>query len=89
LPSDRTVAISGSRPYANHTDRFYRESAALRCSPNQSSLIGFLLSVTLGIFYLQLQVVDFALKSLDIASQLSNPASRVARKHRDDDCDQD
>ena len=24
----RTFAISGSRPYANHTDRFYRESAA-------------------------------------------------------------
>ena len=24
-----TFAISGSRPYANHTDRFYRESAAL------------------------------------------------------------
>jgi hypothetical protein len=31
--SRRTVAISGSRPYANHTDRFYRESAALRGSP--------------------------------------------------------
>jgi len=28
-----TVAISGSRPYANHTDRFYRESAASRGSP--------------------------------------------------------
>jgi hypothetical protein len=28
----RTRAISGSRPYADHTDRFYRESAALRCS---------------------------------------------------------
>ena len=27
-----TRAISGSRPYANHTARFYRESAALRCS---------------------------------------------------------
>ena len=27
-----TRAISGSRPYANHTDRFYCESAALRCS---------------------------------------------------------
>ena len=25
-----TVAISGSRPWANHTARFYRESAALR-----------------------------------------------------------
>jgi hypothetical protein len=28
----RTIAISGSRPYANHTARFYRESAALRGS---------------------------------------------------------
>jgi hypothetical protein len=27
----RTAAISGSRPYANHTDRFYRESAASLC----------------------------------------------------------
>ena len=27
------VAISGSRPSANHTDRFYRESAVLVCSP--------------------------------------------------------
>ena len=32
----RTVAISGSRPYANHTAGFYRESAASRCS--QSNL---------------------------------------------------
>ena len=28
----RTFAISGSRPSANHTDRFYRESAALLSS---------------------------------------------------------
>ena len=28
----RTLAISGSRPYANHTTRFYRESAASLCS---------------------------------------------------------
>jgi hypothetical protein len=28
-----TLAISGSRPIANHTARFYRESAALLCSP--------------------------------------------------------
>jgi hypothetical protein len=27
----RTVAISGSRPSANHTAGFHRESAALRC----------------------------------------------------------
>jgi hypothetical protein len=34
LPSlyRRTTAISGSRPSANHTARFYRESAALLCS---------------------------------------------------------
>ena len=28
----RTRAISGSRPWTFHRDRFYRESAALRCS---------------------------------------------------------
>jgi hypothetical protein len=28
----RTAAISGSRPYANHIVRFYRESAASLCS---------------------------------------------------------
>ncbi|MEI6257254.1 MAG: hypothetical protein WCQ77_11470 [Planctomycetota bacterium] len=27
-----TIAISGSRPWSFHQDRFYRESAALRCS---------------------------------------------------------
>ena len=28
-----TIAISGSRPYANHTARLYRESAASLSSP--------------------------------------------------------
>jgi hypothetical protein len=32
-----TRAISGSRPYANHTARFYRESAALRCSASPAT----------------------------------------------------
>ena len=31
-PYDRTLAISGSRPYADHTAGFHRESAALHCS---------------------------------------------------------
>ena len=32
----RTRAISGSRPWTFHLDRFYRESAALRCSADKA-----------------------------------------------------
>jgi hypothetical protein len=31
------MAINGSRPYANHTAGFYRESAALRGYPRRRS----------------------------------------------------
>jgi hypothetical protein len=36
----QNVAISGSRPYANHTDGFYRESAASRCSVRDCESLG-------------------------------------------------
>ena len=41
--SGRTVAISGSRPSANHTAKFYRESAALRGSPCPGTSTGLML----------------------------------------------